>query len=418
MFVGRKAIFIMKFRKITAALLAALVLMPASALAKDNFYTYNKFMAGVRIPQSGLCDTAKSYAGHEEESVTDYFSGIISAFTSDMDGDGDAELFVVEDNVIEIYNASPEGGAVYLADVKKDLITSQGESYANIFVKQWGYERLLGVEYFSDTGASKSYSLKLYSMDKETKSVSERAKIEKSIDDESVSERVSGIFDDKIISYSYSNVNGNEFSGSKTDYESCEAAARDVLLHLGFASSDFITSESRLNLYASAADNNYRIAQFIADVEPQTYIRAVGIRNGAMPVVMFDDYSMLGELSKPTEDITVTVNGETVQFKDQNPVIKDDRTLVPVRGVFEALGANVDWLQEAQKVVINTADKNVTLTLNSDVYYVNGETRYLDVPASMINDRTMIPIRAISESLGCNVEWDGNNRVVVITTGQ
>ncbi len=403
-------------KKITAALIAAALLTPTAALAKDNFYAYNKFMTGVRIPQSGLCDTLKSYAGHDEENIIDYFSGIISAFSSDMDGDGDAELFVVEDNVIEIYNASPEGNAVYLADVKKNLITDQGESYANIFVKQWGYDRLLCVEYFADTGASKTYSLRMYSMNKDTKSVSMRAKIEKTVDDESVSESVSGIFEEKTISYSNSTVNGNEFLVNPDNYEGCEAAARDVLSHLGFESTDFITSESRLNLYASAPDNNYRISNFINDVEAQTYIRAVGIRNGATPVVMFDDYSMLGELMKPVADITVTVNGETIQFKDQNPVIQNDRTLVPVRGVFEALGARVDWLGEAQKVVINTADKNITLALNSDTYYVNGEAKTLDVPAMLINDRTMIPIRAISESLGCTVDWDGNNHVVVITT--
>lgn len=406
----------MKLKKITAALLASAVLIPATALAKDNFYAYNRFMVNQRIPQSGLCDIAKSYVGHEDESIIDYFSGVISAFTSDMDGDGDLELFIVEDNVIEIYNASEDGNALYLSDVSQDFITSQGESYANIFIKQFGYERLLGVEYFSDTGASKSYSLKMYSMNKETKAISPVARIEKTVDDESVSEVVSGIFEDKIISYSYSNVNGNEFTGNNTNYKNCEAAAIDVLSLLGFESTDFITSENRLNLYASAYSANYGISNFIKDVEPQTYIRAVGVRNGAVPVVTFNDYSMLSSLTAPVADITVTVNGEAVQFKNQDPIIKDDRTLVPVRGVFEAIGASVDWLQEAQKVVINTADKNITLTLNSDTYYVNGEAKTLDVPAMLINDRTMVPVRAISESLDCHVEWDNVNRVVVITT--
>lgn len=406
----------MKLKKITAALLASAILIPASAMAKDNFYAYNKFMVNQRIPQSGLCDTMKSYVGHEDESIIDYFSGVISAFTSDMDGDGDAELFVVEDNVIEIYDAAEDGSALYLADVPQELITSQGESYANIFIKQFGYERLLGVEYFSDTGASKSYSLKMYSMNKETKSISPIARIEKKIDDESVSEIVSGIFENKIISYSYSNVNGNEFTGNNTDYENCEAAAKDVLSLLGFESADFITSENRLNLYASAYSTNYAILNFIKDVEPQTYVRAVGVRNGSVPVVTFDDYSMLSSLTAPVADITVTVNGEAVQFKNQNPIIKDDRTLVPVRGVFETIGANVDWLQEAHKAVINTADKNITITLDSDTYYVNGEAKTLDVPAMLINDRIMVPVRAISEALNCNVEWDNVNRVVVITT--
>lgn len=405
----------LNIKKAAAFCLSAVMLTPGAALAKDNFYTYNKFMVNVRLPQSGLCDTAKSYAGHEEESVTEYFSGIISAFTSDMDGDGDAELFVVEDNMVEIYGASSDGNAPYLGDVKKDFITSQGESYANIFIKQWGYERLLGVEYFADTGASKSYSLTMYSMDKETKAVSARAKIEKTVDDESFTESVSCKLEDKNISYSNRMVNGNEFVVNPGDYADGTAAAKDVLACLGFGSTDFIMSENRLNLYASSYSTDYSISNFIKDVEPQTYIRAVGVRNGSVPVVIFKDYSMLESLTAPVNDITVTVNGEPVIFKDQDPVIKDGRTLVPVRGVFEALGANVDWLQEAQKVVVNTASTNVTLTLNSEVYYVNGEAKKLDVPAMLINDRTMVPIRAISESLGCGVEWDDENRTVVIT---
>ena len=408
----------MKFsiKKITAAVAAAALMLPSAVFARDNFYSYNKFLVNVEIPQSGLCDTAKSYAGHDDETAVEYFSGIISAFTSDIDGDGDAELIVVEGSVIKIYGASAEGNPVYLADVQKDLITDMGESYANVFTKTFGAENFLCVEYFSDTGASKDYSLKIYAMEKESKALVQRAKIEKSVDDESVSESVSGMLEDRIVNYSNVTVNGNNVVHNPDNYSDSGAAAEVVLKGLGFASADFIKSENRLNLYSSAPDNNYRISNFIQDVEPQTYIRAVGIRNGQTPVVMFDDYSILDKLSAPVSDITVTVNGETVQFKNQDPIIKDGRTLVPVRGVFEAMGAQVDWLQEAQKVVVNTASVNITMTLNSSVYYVNGVEKTLDVPAELINDRTMVPVRAISESLGCNVDWDNENRVVVITT--
>jgi hypothetical protein len=89
-----------------------------------------------------------------------------------------------------------------------------------------------------------------------------------------------------------------------------------------------------------------------------------------------------------------------------------------VRGVFEALGAEVNWNGDTKQVSVDTADTNVTLTLNSNEFTVNGETKYLDVPATLINDRTMVPVRAISESLGCNVEWDGANQTVVITTAE
>ncbi|MGN0148689.1 MAG: copper amine oxidase N-terminal domain-containing protein [Clostridia bacterium] len=408
----------MNVKKITASILASAMMLSASAFAKENVYTYNKFLVNVEIPQSGLCDTAKSYAGHEDEDIINYFSGIISAFTNDIDGDGDAELFTVEDNLIKIYGATDGGNVIYLADVKKNLVCESGESYANIFVKPCGMERFLCVEYFNDTGASKSYSLKIYSMNKETKSLSIRAKIEKMVDDESVTESVSGVFEDKNISYSNSDINGTKYVLNDNNYKDCIEAARVVLTGSGFANTDFIASANRLNLYSSEADNNYRINKYLKDVDAQTYIRATGIRNGGVPVVAFDDYSMLPQLSAPVTEVTVTVDGQEVKFKNQDPVIIEGRTLVPVRGVFEALGAEVEWIGETRQVSVKSPDTEVLLTLDSNQYFVNGEAKYLDVPASLINDRTMVPVRAISESLGCNVEWDGNTNTVIINTAE
>lgn len=408
----------MNVKKITASILASAMMLSASAFAKENVYTYNKFLVNVEIPQSGLCDTAKSYVGHEDEDIINYFSGIISAFTNDIDGDGDAELFTVEDNLIKIYGAADGGNVIYLADVKKNLVCESGESYANIFVKPCGMERFLCVEYFNDTGASKSYSLKIYSMNKETKSLSVRAKIEKMVDDESVTESVSGVFEDKNISYSYSDINGTKYVMNDNNYKDCIEAARVVLTGSGFANTDFIASANRLNLYSSEADNNYRINKYLNDVDAQTYIRATGIRNGGVPVVAFDDYSMLPQLSVPVTEVTVTVDGQDVKFKDQDPVIIEGRTLVPVRGVFEALGAEVEWIGETRQVLVKSPDTEVQLTLDSNQYFVNGEEKYLDVPASLINDRTMVPVRAISESLGCKVEWDGNTNTVIINTAE
>lgn len=408
----------MNVKKITASILASAMMLSASAFAKENVYTYNKFLVNVEIPQSGLCDTAKSYVGHEDEDIINYFSGIISAFTNDIDGDGDAELFTVEDNLIKIYGAADGGNVIYLADVKKNLVCESGESYANIFVKPCGMERFLCVEYFNDTGASKSYSLKIYSMNKETKSLSVRAKIEKMVDDESVTESVSGVFEDKNISYSYSDINGTKYVMNDNNYKDCIEAARVVLTGSGFANTDFIASANRLNLYSSEADNNYRINKYLKDVDAQTYIRATGIRNGGVPVVAFDDYSMLPQLSVPVTEVTVTVDGQDVKFKDQDPVIIEGRTLVPVRGVFEALGAEVEWIGETRQVLVKSPDTEVQLTLDSNQYFVNGEEKYLDVPASLINDRTMVPVRAISESLGCSVEWDGNTNTVIINTAE
>ena len=105
-------------------------------------------------------------------------------------------------------------------------------------------------------------------------------------------------------------------------------------------------------------------------------------------------------------EIFVTVNNEQVNFADQNPVIVDGRTLVPIRGVFEALGFEVHWHQETQTVTLTNAPYIVVITVGSPVFTTNGEEFELDVPAQIINGRTMLPIRAVVESLGMAVMWN------------
>lgn len=405
-------------RKIIAAGLCLPAFLTASVSAKEYETAYNKFMVNTLIPRSGFCDTTKSYVGHESEDIYSYYSGVISAFTNDIDGDGDAELFVVKNNIIEIYGAHDDESITHLDDIKQNLLCTDGRSYANVFIKPCGMERFLCIEYFNDTGSSMSYSMKVYSMDKETKKISSvpRAKIEKQADDEYVSESVSGIHDGEPISYSSSNVNGNDYVVNKNNYKDCVEPARLVLEGAGFINTDFIVSPLRLDLFGLDDTGNYRISKYLNDVEPQTYIRTENIRNGGTPVVSFDDYSMLEKLTSPVTEIKVTVNGEEVQFQGQNPVIIDGRTLVPVRGVFEALGAEVNWIGDEKKVIIFSEDVNISMKLNSDRFYVNGDEKKLDVPASLIDDRTMVPVRAISESLGCQVDWDDESKTVVIST--
>lgn len=119
--------------------------------------------------------------------------------------------------------------------------------------------------------------------------------------------------------------------------------------------------------------------------------------------------------AQPLEnDIAVTVDGERVSF-DARPTIQGDRTLVPLRAIFEALGAAVNWDAAARTVTAQREGTNVSLTIDSSVLYVNGEEKTLDVPAQIINDRTMVPVRAIAESFSCDVGWDGERQIVTIT---
>ena len=111
--------------------------------------------------------------------------------------------------------------------------------------------------------------------------------------------------------------------------------------------------------------------------------------------------------------VAVVVNGQTVQF-DQPPVQRAGRVFVPLRGVFERLGASVVY----DNGVINATGngRTIQLRIGSTQATVNGETRTLDVAPFVVGSRTLVPIRFISESLGANVSWNDNTSTVTITS--
>ncbi len=113
--------------------------------------------------------------------------------------------------------------------------------------------------------------------------------------------------------------------------------------------------------------------------------------------------------------IDVNINGERIWMDDCLPYIKNNRTMVPMRAIFEALGAEVSW-DDATKTAIGVKDGiEVKITIGENVLYKNGEAIELDAPAEITNDRTMVPVRAISEAFGCTVEWNNETKTVEIT---
>lgn len=114
------------------------------------------------------------------------------------------------------------------------------------------------------------------------------------------------------------------------------------------------------------------------------------------------------------DSVTVYVDNEKVDF-DVNPFIEGGRTLVPLRGVFEKLGARVDWNKQIQEVVIKDDNNEIQMLLNKNKVMVNGEIKTIDVSTMMINSRTFAPLRFISENLGHDVRWDGSTNSVYIT---
>jgi len=114
------------------------------------------------------------------------------------------------------------------------------------------------------------------------------------------------------------------------------------------------------------------------------------------------------------DDIRILINDTELQL-DQPPIIEGGRTLVPLRAIFEAFGAAVDWDQATQTVTAIKNDITVSLTIGSNVLNRNGENITLDVPAQLIGGRTLVPARAVAESFGATVDWDRDTQRVIIT---
>jgi len=114
--------------------------------------------------------------------------------------------------------------------------------------------------------------------------------------------------------------------------------------------------------------------------------------------------------------IRVTIDGQQISFTDQTPVIVENRTLVPIRDVFEFLGFEPKWYEPARRATLTRDDTVIIVTIGSDVFTTNGVSHNLDVPAQIIGGRTMLPLRAILESIGYELDWDGNTRTVIIST--
>ncbi len=144
-------------------------------------------------------------------------------------------------------------------------------------------------------------------------------------------------------------------------------------------------------------------------------------------VLMFVDFIAISKGEEWKDEVTaiklkigenaitkITENGEEIIQSDVSPAIKDSRTFIPVRGVFEQLGAVVKWEAKTRQVSIESANTTVVVKIDGESAFVNGKKKYLDSPAFIEDGRTFIPVRFISENLGYAVEWNGNKQEILI----
>lgn len=115
-----------------------------------------------------------------------------------------------------------------------------------------------------------------------------------------------------------------------------------------------------------------------------------------------------------SQGVAIYINGEKQSFSNQ-AVIENGSTLVPLRGIFESLGANVQWNQSTQTIDASKGNTKVWLKIGSKNAKVNDNAINLSVPAQVKSGKTLVPLRFISESLGANVQWNQKTQTVTIT---
>ena len=118
-------------------------------------------------------------------------------------------------------------------------------------------------------------------------------------------------------------------------------------------------------------------------------------------------------------DINVTIDGKAQNY-DVMPVIENGRTLVPMRAIFEAMGCAVYYSEENGKQIVTArrANDSLILTIGENKMYFNGEEIALDVPAKIKDSRTLVPLRAISEAFECEVNWYEDTKTIRINSLQ
>jgi hypothetical protein len=111
------------------------------------------------------------------------------------------------------------------------------------------------------------------------------------------------------------------------------------------------------------------------------------------------------------------INGEMVQFGGAKPHMMGDRVIVPLRAVYETMGANVEWAAQDRTVTVQQGPTLVELQLRNDLARINGNSITVDGPTHIMKGAAMVPVRFISDSIGASVNWDEDSSTVNIVTG-
>lgn len=119
---------------------------------------------------------------------------------------------------------------------------------------------------------------------------------------------------------------------------------------------------------------------------------------------------------KPNKPVNVKVYDQYIDFSSINqwPFIENGRTMVPLRAVFEVMNCKVRWDADNSSAVVEYEGKKIIIPANSNTAFINDKASVLDVPAKLVNDRVMVPLRFIGEAIDKKVIWDDADKTVLI----
>jgi len=160
------------------------------------------------------------------------------------------------------------------------------------------------------------------------------------------------------------------------------------------------SSDNRRYLFTA---NSYTDSVSMIDVNSGTVKRIIGLS--------------LNEIIFQIGNPMMSVNGAQKEIDPGNgttPVLVNGTTLLPIRALIESMGGKVSWEGNEQKVTVELGSDRIELWINRKSALVNGSQKELDVPAQLINSKTMLPLRFVTENLGCTVHWNGAERIIII----
>lgn len=191
----------------------------------------------------------------------------------------------------------------------------------------------------------------------------------------------------------------------------------DSLGSKGDVIAELVTSESFIDVNVGAGKTYYYT---IAEIS------AAGTAGESSETVMavapetlnsIETKGKKGFILMTIDDPKMSVNGEIREIdpgRGTTPVVVNGRTLVPIRSIVEAIGGKVGWNEAARQVSIDYSGRHVEMTLGSKIMLVDNKKTEMDVSAQTINGRTVLPVRFVSDGVGCKIEWIGSTRQVVI----